>query len=139
MTNQTEPAQCATKSRFARVFGLCAFVAGIAVATCPSASAQNQVKLSINAVPASNTLAITHGPFLQAPSERGVTLSWATSVKCVSRVEYRPESSTHWLTNIPTRHGLVDADVTVQNVALTGLQPGTPYHCWISSLTCAGR
>jgi acid phosphatase type 7 len=73
----------------------------------------------------SNT--ITHGPFLQAPSDTGVTISWATSRRCVSWVEYRPEASARWLTNTPARHGLVDADVTVHNVPLTGLEPGTTY------------
>jgi hypothetical protein len=80
-----------------------------------------------NAVPADVSLAIPHGPFLQAPSETGITISWATTRKCVSRVEYRPESSSQWLTNIPAHYGLVDADVTRHNVSLTGLQPGTRY------------
>lgn len=72
-------------------------------------------------------LTITHGPFLQAPSADGVTVSWATSAKCLSWVEYRPESASQWLTNSPTHQGLVDADVTYHNVPLTGLRPGTPY------------
>jgi len=127
MSYLAEPAKCAMKSPLARLFGLCAFVAGIAAATCPPASAQSPLGLTSNAIPASAALAITHGPFLQAPSETGFTVSWATSRKCVSRVEYRLESSEHWLTNIPVHHGLVDADVTVQNVPLTGLEPGTPY------------
>ena len=71
--------------------------------------------------------AITHGPFLQAPSETGITICWATSHKSVSWVEYRPESSAQWLTNFPAHHGLVDADVTIHNVPLTGLTPGTHY------------
>jgi len=86
------------------------------VAACRLASAENQAEL-----------AITHGPFLQAPSETGITVSWATSLKCVSWVEYRPELSPHWLTNFPAHLGLVDADGTVHNVALTGLEPGTRY------------
>jgi len=80
-----------------------------------------------NTLPTEVSLAIRHGPFLQAPSESGITISWATTRKCVSRVEYRPESSGRWLTNIPAHHGLVDADVTRHNVSLTGLQPGTRY------------
>jgi acid phosphatase type 7 len=104
-----------------------ALVAATALATCQPAGAEAPAALATNALPASTNLAITHGPFLQAPSETGVTVSWATSLKCVSRVEYRLESSEHWLTNIPAHHGLVDADVTVHNVTLTGLEPGTPY------------
>ncbi len=80
-----------------------------------------------NAAPASAPMAITQGPFLQAPSETAVTVSWATSQKCVSWVEYQPESAEHWLTNMPAHHGLVDADLTVHNVTLTGLEPGTRY------------
>jgi predicted phosphodiesterase len=106
---------------------VCALFAATAFATCQLASAENPVERTANAVQAATALAITHGPLLQAPSETGVTVSWATSRKCVSRVEYRPESSKHWLTNFPAHHGLVDADVTVHNVTLTGLEPGTPY------------
>jgi len=108
-------------SSLMRVVGICAIPAAIVISACQPASAQNLVG------PTTNALAITHGPFLQAPSETGITVSWATSRKCVSWVEYRPESSEHWLTNIPAHHGLVDADVTVHNVTLTGLEPGGRY------------
>ena len=114
-------------SCFTRTFGGCAFFTAGAIATCQLASAENPVELTTKTVPAATALAITHGPLLQAPSQTGVTVSWATSGKCVSRVEYRPESSGQWLTNIPAHHGLMDADVTVHNVRLAGLQPGTPY------------
>jgi hypothetical protein len=80
-----------------------------------------------NTVPADVSLTILHGPFLQAPSETGITISWATTQKCVSRVEYRPEMASQWLTNIPAHQGLVDADETRHNVSLTGLQPATRY------------
>jgi acid phosphatase type 7 len=91
------------------------------------ASAANPVAPATNALPALPALAITHGPFLQAPAETGITVSWATSRKCVSWVEYRPEASQRWLTNLPAHHGLVDADVTVHNVRLAGLSPGGRY------------
>jgi acid phosphatase type 7 len=71
--------------------------------------------------------AITHGPYLQAPSETGITISWATSAKSVSWLEYRAESATAWQTNVPSRHGLVNADVTHHNVTLSDLKPGTAY------------
>ena len=90
--------------------------------TCRLAGAENSGGLTTNAA-----LAITHGPFLQAPSEEGLTVSWATSRKCVAWVEYRAESSDHWLTNIPAHHGLVEADVTVHNVRLGGLESGRRY------------
>ncbi len=72
-------------------------------------------------------LAITHGPFLQAPSDTGITVSWATSRRCVSSVEFRPDASKEWLTNTPAQHGLITADVTYHNVPLSGLDPGTRY------------
>ncbi|MCX6903939.1 MAG: FN3 domain-containing metallophosphoesterase family protein [Verrucomicrobia bacterium] len=98
-----------------------------ALAGCQSPSSDHKPVGATNSLPAIMPLAIMHGPFLQAPSETGVTISWATSRKCVPRVEYRPELSKEWLTNTPVHHGLVDADVTYQSVPLTGLKPGTRY------------
>lgn len=72
-------------------------------------------------------LAISHGPFLQAPSESGVTISWVTTRKAVSWVEYREKSSAAWLTNVPAQHGLLNADTTYHNVSLSGLKPGAAY------------
>jgi acid phosphatase type 7 len=111
---------------FTRAIAVCALFAA-AAAPWQGAGAENPAGQATNAPPAGTALAITHGPFLQAPSETGITVSWATSLKCVSRVEYRPESSADWLANIPAHDGLVDADVTVHNVTLTGLKPGTRY------------
>lgn len=88
--------------------------------------------LSCHAAPAGEAadaggIEIIHGPFVQAPSETGMTISWATSRKAVSRVEYRAETSSQWLTNIPSHYGLVDADETRHNVTLQGLKPGERY------------
>jgi predicted phosphodiesterase len=112
---------------FTRTFGAWVLATALFGAGPLAASGENQLAQTTNTPPNSAPLAITHGPFLQAPSETGVTISWATSRKCVSRVEYRPESSGPWHTNSPARHGLVDADVTRHNVALSGLEPGTRY------------
>ncbi len=114
-------------STLASALGLWALLAVTAFATCQAASAEDPNRPLTNAAPATTALTITHGPFLQAPSETAITVSWATSGKCVSRVEYRPETSTRWLTNNSVHHGLVDADVTVHNVKLAGLEAGTPY------------
>jgi acid phosphatase type 7 len=110
-----------------QLLGLTALLATASVALGQPASAD-----STNA-----PLAITHGPFLQAPTETGITVSWATSLKCVSRVEYRAASSERWLTNLPAHHGLVDADTTVHNVPLTGLEPGTRYRYRVVSQAIA--
>ena len=56
-----------------------------------------------------------------------MTVSWATSRKSVSRVAYRLEDSREWITNTPTKHGLVEADTFFHNVRLTGLLPGKKY------------
>jgi acid phosphatase type 7 len=104
---------------------VCALLAGLLIG-CQTPT-ETRPPGTTNDPPAPTPLAITHGPFVQAPSETGMTISWATSCKCVSWVEYRPESSKQWLTNRPFHQGLVDADVTYQNVPLSGLQPGTRY------------
>lgn len=112
---------------FARAFSVCAAVLALLLTGCQSSNARKTYPEAAVGVSANQPLAILHGPFLQAPSETGLTLSWVTSRKCVSRVEYRPEASAQWLTNTPAHHGLVDADVAHHNVTLTGLQPGTRY------------
>ena len=127
MTHPTEPTKSGMTSAFMRAFALCALFAATTSGTCQSASAETAVSLTTNAVLADIALAITHGPFLQAPSETAITVSWATSRKCVSSVEYRPESTASWRTNSPAHNGLVDVDVTVHNVKLTELEPGTAY------------
>ncbi|HOF71025.1 MAG TPA: FN3 domain-containing metallophosphoesterase family protein [Verrucomicrobiota bacterium] len=110
----------------AGLFGAGALAVGWALAAASAARAQNPPPAAAGSnAPAA--FAITHGPFLQAPSPTGITISWATSRKGVSRVEYRLESATQWQTNFPAHHGLIDADVTTHNVALAGLEPGTAY------------
>ena len=49
-----------------------------------------------NAVPGGEGLAITHGLFMQAPSERGMTVSWATS---------RNHAASHRMTGIASDQG----------------------------------
>jgi acid phosphatase type 7 len=119
-----------TKSQprsFAAAGSLVALLLAGALACGQTNPAASTSAPTTNALPTDVSLAIRHGPFLQAPSDTGITISWATTRKCVSRAEYRPESSSQWLTNTPAHYGLVDADVTRHNVSLTGLQPGTRY------------
>lgn len=86
-----------------------------------------QTSLKAESAPASSGFSLSHGPFVQTPSETEVTISWATSGKSISRVAYRPENSEVWITNTPARHGLVEADTRYHNVTLTGLVPGQRY------------
>jgi len=91
MTHHTEPAKSGMTSTLTSALRVFALLAATAFATCQAANAEYQIRSATNAVPATTALTITHGPFLQAPSETAITVSWATSGKCVSRVEYRPE------------------------------------------------
>ena len=70
--------------------------------------------------------AILHGPYLQAPSDTGMTVIWFTDKKCTSAVEVWCEGEVPRLvTN--SRHGLIDANVTAHKVILPDLRPGTNY------------
>ncbi len=72
-------------------------------------------------------LAITVGPYLQAPSTNSVTIVWLTNLKCVSKVEYGLAPDGPVQTAVSSHHGLIDANVTLHSVTLTGLRPGTRY------------
>jgi hypothetical protein len=70
--------------------------------------------------------AIIHGPYLQAPSETGMTIVWFTDIKCTSAVEVWGEGEAPRLvTN--SRHGQIDAYLTAHKVTLKDLTPGTRY------------
>ncbi|MEN6426132.1 MAG: FN3 domain-containing metallophosphoesterase family protein [Phycisphaerales bacterium] len=76
-------------------------------------------------------LDIIHGPYLQAVTESSATVVWFTNKNCVSRVEYAPadapSDSNEVKTAVASHHGLVDANVMVHRVSLTGLKPGVEY------------
>jgi predicted phosphodiesterase len=72
-------------------------------------------------------LKITQGPYLQAPSETGMTVVWATNRKCVSKVEYGTLPSAQ-MTAFNSQHGLMDANTTLHKVHISGLTPGTKYY-----------
>lgn len=127
MTIRIRPTNSGRLLAFPKACAVSVFLAASALVGCQSTGSSPRLGGTTNSFPVKPPLAILHGPFLQAPSETGITLSWGTSRKCVSRVEYRPETAKDWLTNTPTHHGLVDADLFYQNVPLTGLQPGTRY------------
>lgn len=127
MTSPICPVNRRGASVLSRLGSLCGLLAVVALAGCQSTGAGGRLAGATNSVPAHVPLAILHGPFLQAPSETGVTISWGTSRKCVSRVEYRADTAKDWLTNTPVHHGLVDADIAYQNVSITNLAPGTRY------------
>lgn len=74
---------------------------------------------------------ISHGPYLQALGERGVTIVWTTNRKAIGWVELAPDDSTHfYLTERPayfaSDNGFKNVS-TVHSVKLEGLRPGTVY------------
>jgi len=76
-------------------------------------------------------LAITHGPYLQAPSESSMTIVWFTNKNCVAQVEYAPlesfaDAAARKTASMET-HGLIDANQTRHVVTLRELSPGKTY------------
>jgi acid phosphatase type 7 len=90
---------------------------------CPSVAAQTVEEDSTQP-----PLQITAGPYLQAPSENGVTIVWATNRKCVSKVEYWTAPEAPVKIAVSSRHGLIDANNTLHRIRLDDLKPGTTYH-----------
>ena len=72
-------------------------------------------------------LKITQGPCLQAPSETGMTIVWATNKNCLPKVEYGTSSSAMQIA-FSARHGLLDANTTLHRIRLSGLKPGAKYY-----------
>jgi predicted phosphodiesterase len=72
------------------------------------------------------SLAITHGPYLQLPTTTSMAIVWQTNKICVSRVEYGRAKSLG-LTAISSRHGLIDNNKTSHIIRLTSLKPGQNY------------
>lgn len=74
---------------------------------------------------------ISHGPYLQALGETGVTIMWTTNRKAIGWVELAPDDGTHfYLTRRPayfaSDNGFKNVS-TVHAVKLEGLRPGTVY------------
>lgn len=69
---------------------------------------------------------IIHGPYLQSPTEEGVTVLWFTDKKCTSSVEiWKEDEPSRLITN--SRHGLIEAFRTAHKVTIRGLAPGERY------------
>src|SRR5690606_33026626 len=78
-----------------------------------------------------DAFSITHGPYLQALEEAGVTIVWTTNRKAVSWVELAPDDSTHFY--LEERPGFFASEggfktvSTLHSVRLENLKPGTTY------------
>lgn len=78
-------------------------------------------------------LQITHGPYLQAPSQSGITVVWVTNRNCVSKVEYGTAADALGETAVSRHHGLIDVNTTLHSVVLSGLKAGTAYYYHVVS------
>ncbi len=85
-----------------------------------------------------NTLVFTHAqgqtnldfrctPYLQNMADSAMTVMWLMNKPCTSWVEYG-ETSSLGAKTVPSHVGLVDANLDIQKVRLTGLIPGKTYY-----------
>ncbi|PPL01811.1 metallophosphoesterase [Parapedobacter indicus] len=87
--------------------------------------------LSVATGIAQTKFSITHGPYLQALHETGVTIVWTTDKDAIGWVELAPDDSSHfYLKERPkyfaSSHGFKDVS-KLHKVTLRGLQPGVRY------------
>jgi len=87
--------------------------------------------LSVAMCVAQSQFSITHGPYLQALHETGVTIVWTTDKDAIGWVELAPDDSTHFYQKerpkyFASSHGFKDVS-KLHKVTLRGLQPGVTY------------
>ncbi len=81
------------------------------------------------------TLAITHGPYLQNITENSATIMWFTNKNCVSRVEYGtgenlrtfPQWGSLVQTAVSSSFGLIEANIKNHKIVIRDLEPGKSY------------
>jgi acid phosphatase type 7 len=80
------------------------------------------------------SLRITHGPWLQNLTTDGVTVCWTTNLPAVPGVWItNPDNKTDFLVR-NSKDGLIDAGGTIHKVRITGLEPGANYTYKLSSV-----
>lgn len=87
--------------------------------------------LNVTVCIAQTKISITHGPYLQALHDTGVTIVWTTDKDAVGWVELAPDDSTHFYReerpkHFASSHGFKDVS-KLHKVTLRGLQPGVKY------------
>lgn len=87
-------------------------------------------------------ISITHGPYLQAMSEQGVTIVWTTNKNAISWVEIAPDGTDSFYSQehtpyYDTSHGSRVID-SLHRVRIEGLDPGTTYRYRIFSKEVLG-
>ena len=85
---------------------------------------------------------ITHGPYLQAMTEDGVTIVWTTNKESISWVEIAPDGTDSFYAQertpyYDTAHGTRVVD-SLHRVRVEGLKPGTTYRYRIFSKEVLG-
>ncbi len=78
-----------------------------------------------------SSIKITHGPYLQALHDTGVTIVWTTDSSSIGWVELAPDDSTHFYAKerpkfYASNHGFKNVS-RIHKVTLKGLKPGTSY------------
>jgi len=75
---------------------------------------------------------VDHGPWLQNPSESGITVMWVTNKECVPWIMMGSnKDSLDVVRN--SQYGLFDAAQTIHKVRISGLEPGKKYYYRICS------
>ena len=75
---------------------------------------------------ADQPVAISTGPYLQNPSEQGITIAWVTNRNTTAAVEYGLPNG-DLKTVFSARDGLIDANERTHRITLTGLTAGAVY------------
>ena len=81
---------------------------------------------------AGSEIAISAGPYLQAPGETSVTVMWITSANSTAVVEYGC-GDTLDKKAVSTHAGQIDANTRIHRIAITGLEPGSKYNYRVTS------
>lgn len=98
--------------------------------------------LLLSLIIAAQNIQITHGPYLQAMEEDGVTIVWTTNKNAISWVEIAPDGTDSFYSQehtpyYDTSHGNRVID-SLHRVRIEGLQPGTTYRYRIFSKEVLG-
>lgn len=111
-------ARCGCLMR-AAIFALAILAAAQMRATPPTAQRNEPV-------------AITAGPYLQAPNDNSMTIMWLTNRNTDGWVEYGPPGG-QWQKALSSRDGLIEANARIHKVTLSHLKPGTVYEYRVQS------
>lgn len=98
--------------------------------------------LLLSLIVAAQNIQITHGPYLQAIGEEGVTIVWTTNNDAISWVEVAPDGADSFFSQelpqyFDTQHGRRVVG-KLHRVKIEGLKPGTTYRYRVNSKEVLG-